>query len=260
MNEELITQIEDLGLSEKESRVYVANLMLGPATVQRIADQATIKRVTAYVILESLAALGLVSQTNQGKKTYFTAEDPISLRRLLDKKQEQLKDQRKSFDSLLPDLQSLKNLPTESPTVKFYDGVEGIKSIFTSYFAANYKEDDTVYGISDLDQLHAMFPDIEGNSANPERVKHGVKSKYLYTSSRGPIYKVSDTQALRESRFLPREVFPFKGDISINNGHVIMLTLTGGKPIGVLIESQELADSMLALFNMAWVAAEQYQS
>jgi sugar-specific transcriptional regulator TrmB len=51
MNEELIGQIEELGLSNKEARVYVANLMLGPAGVQQIADASGIKRVTTYVIL-----------------------------------------------------------------------------------------------------------------------------------------------------------------------------------------------------------------
>src|SRR4051812_25054594 len=83
MNDELIASIEDLGLSQKEARVYLANLMLGPATVQKIADQSGIKRVTTYVILESLNNLGLVSQSTKGKKTYFVAEEPSHLRRLL---------------------------------------------------------------------------------------------------------------------------------------------------------------------------------
>src|SRR4051812_6506264 len=100
MNEQMIRQIEEFGLSEKEARVYLASLMLGPAGVQRIADQAGIKRVTTYVILESLIHVGLVSQSLRGKKTFFVAEDPVSLQRLLEKKQREIADQQRQFDSI----------------------------------------------------------------------------------------------------------------------------------------------------------------
>lgn len=256
MNEELLSHIEDLGLSEKEARVYLANLMIGPATVQKIADQAEIKRVTTYVILESLGNLGLVSKTNQGKKTYFTAEDPVSLRRLLDKKEQQVKEQKSAFDALLPDLQGLKNMPTDSPIVKFYESPDGINSIFSSFFAAHRGEFKLVYGISNLDHVHKFFPEVAERSANPERVKFGIKSRYIYTSERGQIYKQTDKDALRESRFVDPKRFPLKGDISISNDYVIILALEGAKPIGVLIKSREIADMMVALFELAWEAAD----
>ena len=171
--------IEDLGLSKKEARVYVANLMLGPATVQKIADHADIKRVTTYVILESLAGLGLVSHSNQGKKTYFTAEDPISLRRLLQKKEQQVAEQKTSFEGILPELQKLKNLPAESPNVRFYEGAEGIKSIFSSFYASHADEVDMVYGMSNLDQLHAFYPEMAQRLSNPERVNYKIPSRFI---------------------------------------------------------------------------------
>src|SRR6185369_9751717 len=103
-------------------------LMLGPATVQKIADQSGIKRVTTYVILESLNNLGLVSQSTKGKKTYFVAEEPSQLRRLLQKKEQAIKEQQSHFDAILPELNQLKTLPTESPNVRFYDTAEGIRT------------------------------------------------------------------------------------------------------------------------------------
>src|SRR3954466_8633839 len=110
-NEQLISHIEDLGLSNKEGRVYVACLSIGPSPVQRIADESGIKRVTTYVILESLVGLGLVSQSIKGKKTYFIAEDPINLERLIDRRAQELKEQKQNFDVILPELQGLKTQP-----------------------------------------------------------------------------------------------------------------------------------------------------
>ncbi len=257
MNEELLSAIEDLGLSQKEARVYVANLILGPATVQKIADQADIKRVTTYVILESLAGLGLVSQSNQGKKTYFTAEDPISLRRLLEKKEQQVAEQKVGFESILPDLQSLKSLPADSPNVKYYDGAEGIKTVVQYFFELN-KSTKVLHAISNLDQVYEYFPDFRHNLANPARVSAGITSYFLYTTTEGPILKATDTQSMRHSRYVPLDKIPLNGDLTIVGNSIIMLSLSGVKPIGVTIESKELADGMRAIFELAWKAAESY--
>src|SRR6266851_2346010 len=122
MNDQtLVSHIEELGLSNKEARVYLACLSIGPSSVQRIADESGIKRVTTYVILESLVGLGLVSQSVKGKKTYFIAEDPINLERLISRREQELKEQKQNFNQILPELKTLKTQPKDAPSVKFYD-------------------------------------------------------------------------------------------------------------------------------------------
>lgn len=256
MNEELLRQLEDLGLSEKEAKVYVASLMLGPATVQQISTQADIKRVTTYVILESLAGLGLVSQTSHGKKTYFTAEDPSSLKRLLDKKQKELEEQRKNFDGLLPDLTSLQNIPAESPSVKFYDGAEAIRAI-TATFLDQYKseKDKTTYSFTNLDQLYTFFPEFRERANNPERLSAGFNSRYIYTSAQGPILTESDSKTNRESRFVDPQSYPLNGDMTIIGSHVLILSLSKSRPIAVSLDSQDIADGFRAIFELVWDAA-----
>lgn len=258
MNEQLIGQIEELGLSNKEARVYVACLTLGASPVQKIADQAGIKRVTAYVILESLVSLGLVSQSVKGKKTFFNAEEPSNLRRLLDKREQELKEQKQNFEQVLPELLGLKQLPKESPNVKYYEGAEGIRSLFSTFFSTYRGSDKQTQGISNLDQLYAFFPEMEEAGANPERVRQGLKSRFLYTTLRGPIYKSQDKRFNRESRFVPLDKYPLNGDMSIIGDFVVILSLTGSQPLGVTIQSQEIADGMRAIFQMAWDLAEPY--
>jgi HTH-type transcriptional regulator, sugar sensing transcriptional regulator len=256
MNEELLSAVEDLGLSQKEARVYVANLMLGPSTVQKIADQADIKRVTTYVVLESLAGLGLVSQSNHGKKTYFTAEDPISLRRLLEKKEQQVADQKVAFESILPDLRGLESLPADTPNVKFYNSTEGINSLMKVFFALQAEAgEEVLYGISNLDQVDQFFPEIERNLLNPERLKAGIKSRFLYTSSKGPVLQRTDDKSLRESKYIPMDKYPLNGDFTILGDTIIMLSLVG-KPLGITIKSEEIAKGLTTIFNLAWEAAE----
>lgn len=259
MNDELIASIEDLGLSQKEARVYLANLMLGAATVQKIADQSGIKRVTTYVILESLNNLGLVSQSTKGKKTYFVAEEPSQLRRLLQKKEQAIKEQQSHFDAILPELNQLKTMPTESPNVRFYDTAEGIRGMMASFLSSHKREGvEMVYGISNLDQLYGFFPEFSHTGGNPDRLKSAIPSRIIYTTKNGRVMKEKDAELNRTSRFVPADKFPLNGDLSIVGDHVVLLSLTGNKPIGVTINSQQLAETMRALFELSWGTAEKY--
>ena len=260
MNEQqLVSHIEELGLSNKEARVYVASLKTGPSAVQRIADQSGIKRVTTYVILESLVGLGLVSQSMKGKKTFFIAEDPTNLRRLLDKREQEIREQQINFDQVLPELIGLSSLPKESPNVKFYDSIDGIKGIMKTFLASHKNEaSEGIFGISNLDQLYSFFPEFKSSASNPERVTEGIPSKIIYTAVEGPIFKGTDKAKNRVSRWVPVDEYPLNGDISIVGNHIVLLSLTGSQPLGITIESAELAKGLVGFFKLAWKGAEQY--
>ena len=66
--DELKKELEHLGLSDKEARVYLAALEMGPSPVQDISHKAHVNRATTYVMIESLAARGLMSTFQKGKK------------------------------------------------------------------------------------------------------------------------------------------------------------------------------------------------
>jgi HTH-type transcriptional regulator, sugar sensing transcriptional regulator len=258
MDDQLISQVEDLGLSNKEARVYVASLMLGPSPVQKIGDFADIKRVTTYVILESLVNLGLVSQTTKGKKTLFIAEDPSNLRRLLSKKEQALKEQKDSFETILPQLKNLKTLPADTPGVRFYDSPEGIRTVLANFISGHKDSVERAYGISNADQIEAFFPEIKFTTGNPDRIKAGLPSRVIYTSAKGPLHHGSDQQLKREIRYVPVDKYPISGDLTIVGHHIIMLALAGNRPLGITIESKDIADNLVAFFELAWEAAAKY--
>jgi sugar-specific transcriptional regulator TrmB len=65
-----------LGYSEKESRVYLASLEIGPTSVQNIAKKADVKRVTTHAVLNVLMKRGLIEVTTVGKKRMYAATSP----------------------------------------------------------------------------------------------------------------------------------------------------------------------------------------
>ncbi len=86
-------------------------------------------------------------------------------------------------------------------------------------------------------------------------MRSGIKSHILYTSAEGPILEHSDYGRNRESRYLPPDQFPMSGDVTIVGDNVLMLALSGPRPIGVTISSKELSQGLKALFMVAWEAA-----
>jgi len=256
MNDALISQIEELGLSNKEARVYIANLTLGPAGVQQIADTSGIKRVTTYVILESLVNLGLVSQTTKAKKTFFNAEAPENLGRLLEKREQSLKDQKQQLEDLLPQLKDLKSIPAIAPVIKFYEGTEGIHTVVRAIFEESKKTGlKEIYAVTNRDQLYNVFPDIGAMRTNPDRLASGFHSKVLFTTTDEALKKVSDVGKNRESRYVSPGTFPINGDMTIVGDKVTIVSLDKSTPVAVVIDSAELVQTFTTLFKLAWQAA-----
>ena len=82
----MLEELKKIGLSENETRVYLALLELGGSTAQEISKKAGVKRATTYVQLEALMKFGLVTsfekapeRKNGAQKTFFRAEDPEHL-------------------------------------------------------------------------------------------------------------------------------------------------------------------------------------
>ena len=60
-----IQDLQQIGLTEKEAKVYLAALELGEKAVQVIAQKAGVNRATTYFILESLIEKGLQRAINK---------------------------------------------------------------------------------------------------------------------------------------------------------------------------------------------------
>ena len=90
-------ELRKLGLTEKEVRVYLASLELGPSSVLNIAQKTGLARPTTYEIVKSLENKGLFAETKQKKKRYFVAQSPERILGLLRVQKEKLKKKRENL-------------------------------------------------------------------------------------------------------------------------------------------------------------------
>ena len=233
------SQLVELGLNDKQIKVYLALLELGPSTATEISREANIDRTTSYNILDSLVADGLVNRAGKTKVQKFVAENPDSLvvyiENKIKKNQESLK---KAYD-LLPELFSIYN-EKEKPKVKYYEtlttrgeiwayavGGEAIKSVGEKY-VTNYIR---------------------------KRVEKNIKIKVIAPSDEGSIEIISkDREQLRESLIIPKEEYYFAVEIDIYDNKVLMVSWK--ENFAVLIESKEIADTHRNAFRIGWIGAK----
>ena len=121
--------LQKIGLSDKDSEVYLACLELGTQPASVIAKKAGLKRPTTYLILEGLLKKGLVSEYTGSNVKYFTAVAPEYLLNYIDKQRRELTSHQRELEEYLPQLQSLSNPYTLNPKVRFYEGMAGIERV-----------------------------------------------------------------------------------------------------------------------------------
>lgn len=241
-------ELQHLGLSDKEARVYLASLELGPDTAQNIARKAAINRPTAYVQIESLKQKGLMSETQKGKKTLYSAESPRRLSSLLNSLEKELIYKKTEIDRVLPSLTQLFESAGERPKFRFYEGDEGIQAVEDDFLRVKNK---MIQGFVNLDKLKELFPNHSDYSKR--RVSRKIKSQVIYTQKGGVVAGMSDPAKLRESRYIAPDKFPISADITIYDNKVALVPYKAN-PIVAIIENQEIADTMRALFFLIWIS------
>ncbi len=239
-------ELARLGLSEKEAAVYLAALELGPSTVQELAKKAHVNRATAYLLLDTLALRGLVSTFVKGKKRSFAAESPERFLSLLRTQRDELDLRETEFSKALPALLGLFNREGVRPQVRYLEGKEGLATI-RDMFSALTGEFIQIVPFDDAAGVRETFgtkPSIKGHM--PHRALLVMDH---------PDASVIPKLPNGEVRVLSSKQFPIHAEISVRGHHVFLYSYRVSL-LSVVISSQEIADTIRALFELAWVGAE----
>lgn len=247
LEQELIS----IGLNEKEAKIYLSSLELGQSTVQSIALKAAINRATTYFIIDGLMQRGLMSSFNKGKKQYFIAADPERFVEILEKEKENIENKKDNLQKFLPQLKSLNNKQQGKPVVRYYDGKEGIAAMVDEFFNTEKVSVSMAYSV---DAVNKVFSEKERLKWREKRVKRGIDTKVIYTFKNGELPNIPKSNSAR----VPFDKFPISCDIAIYDDKVRLASL-GDRLSGIIIEDEEIAKSLKAVFELAWESAKKYE-
>lgn len=237
----MVKQLQEVGLSEKEARVYLASLELGEATAQQIAAKALVNRPATYMMIESLTQRGLMSSFMRGKKRVFAAEQPGKLVEYVRRRNVEAQ---KALKNLEMEIAKNRGLKTgEKPVVKVLEGKEGIKAIIDDVKASNAADPIEITDINAM--LEVLKPeDLFGLRDQLE--KKQVRGRGIHFG-KSP-FKVSK---FGQRRLVPEKFGNFRSNIGIYGNKLVMVTFDKGM-YSVVIESELLTRTMLTLFELAW--------
>lgn len=240
--------LKHFGLSDKEIKVYLTCLGLGPQPVRKIAYDTKISRGTCYDILKNLINLGLVSYYLKDKNKYFIAENPIKLKEVLKDKKRNLERVEDELSQIIPELESIYDDAGPKPKVKFYEGFKGVKTVLLDLLETLEKFKDNkeyyVYSAANIRKyLYKDFPHF-----TKERIKRGIRVKVLAIGSGG------SRRGLDERKWISKRNFVhFPTYTLIYADRLAMISVNSeGRPISIIIEDKGIAQTQKFLFEYIW--------
>jgi HTH-type transcriptional regulator, sugar sensing transcriptional regulator len=242
--------LEKLGLSDKESALYLALLELGQAEVATIASKANVKRSTAYVLLDSLRDKGFVS-LQDGASRQFQAEDPRKILAYEKTKVAQL-------EKVLPGMLGLASMSAHKPGTRFFSGKEGIRAVYEESLLQPKGSEILAIG-----NAEAVERCIEGfqDWYIKRRAGSGIAMRAIIPATReGLKVAARDSTELRETRLLSPDDFTEPVEVNVYGNKVSAVSFVEDELIGVIIESEVLANVHRQLFELLWRSAKQQNS
>jgi len=240
-------QLEMLGLSDKESRLYLAALELGTFSVFEIAARSGLKRPTCYIILDELTKRGLFSMEITKKKRLYKVESPTAFIR-------QAKNNLNYAEQIVPSLLAKISEDKERPKMKYYFGQKGVQNIYDDLLTVTGK---TMYYVGSNESRIGAVGEEFLKGWVKRRFEKGIKVQAIRMREEQPKdHLLSDTkELLREIRYAPKDVFIPDTICIIGNKVAVVFTEKGN--MGFVIDSPEFSKTMLSLFKVLWsVSAE----
>ena len=234
----------ELGLSDKEVKVYLALLSMGRGTASQIARAAGIQRTTAYNILDILAGKKLVALSGKEPKAEYIIESPDKIVQLLKEQAQDIEEKIKKASKLAPQLKSLQKVG-ERPKVKFYEGKQGMIQVYEDTLTSH--EEIRAYAtLDDMYQaLPGYFPEYFKRRA---RKKIPIRAIIPFTSLTAERMK-HNKEEMRTAILVPEKEFRFSPEINIYDNKVMIASWR--EKLGIIIESSEIADAMKKIYELS---------
>lgn len=252
MAEVFIKRLIDFGLSDKEAKAYLAILKLGLATANETAKTAGINRSSAYVVLEALRKKGLVGVSDDRKIRNYVAASPDTLlyaARAAAEKQEKV---REGIEAVIPELKALHKDAEHKPRIRSYEGKAGLIAALGDSLNC---EEKLVRIISSVEKIFKLVPDYFPEYVR-QRTKKGIKMRGIHPANKivQQLMKM-DVPKLDEPILIPEEKYKAPADMAIYDNKIGYMSPENGG-FSIIIESNELAEVMKSIFDMAWEEAK----
>src|SRR3989344_6321700 len=243
---ELEHALKEIGISDKEARVYLAVLSLGSTTAYRIAEKCDVKKPTVYVILEDLRKKGLVLKVPHAKKALFAAVD---IGEYLHEQESKLS----AVQRLMPKFNALS--AAKGANVYFFSGFRGIEqAIQYKYGSMTGKTFCGFYGslidaadVAEILRIYKKWDTSAGSAGITFKIVMPKKDARKYY---GYMIDIAKTNNNVQIRLLDQYEYPPNASIGIGTDFLWILDEKNLQ--ATVIDNASTADAMRQIFEIVW--------
>jgi len=236
-----------IGLTDGESKVYLALSGLGSSTVGPIVKNSKVAYSNIYEILNRLIDKGLVSFIIKSKTKYFQAAPPANLLKYLENKEKEIYEQKISLKEVLKNLEEIQK-GKENQEAEVFIGLKGLRSAYEKLMKEVTKKDEVLFFYlhkeeyaEQSDMFYTSILDITKKAKN-----RGICNK-----------KYKESSFAQKSKFLNIKFveFPIPENIDIIRDKVMIVSWRP-TPTAILIHSKSIAENFKEYFNQIWDQAK----
>jgi len=237
--------LEKLGLSRNEARVYYALIQSKQATASELIKTMGVHRGIVYDNLERLIEKGLVSFVIKGIKKYFVAEEPDAIIEFLNSKKEAIDDEIKAADKVMPEIAKYLKAPgTEESETRIFRGIKGLKKVLSEVLKAKENwclgmtnESSQVLGVTYWKNYNAKIDALK------------IKEHFLLNADFKDEYSFAKKKNI-SFRKLPPELNQVT-EIMLFDDNVAIF-IYSRNPIAILIKDKHLFETFKQQFDLLW--------
>ena len=234
----LIETLNEIGLNDKEIKIYLALVKLGESGATKLSSLTKINRITIYGILNSLKNKGFVSSTIKAKKTQFIPAPPKSILELIKRKETR-------FSSIIPELQDLSGKIKCSSSTKLYEGLKSVYELMQEIFGSGQKV--LSYGNLDLPEKFYEFDtkNLRNLRLNAKTEIRGITNKLPEEFAKRKLWqKQTNARILKKLDKLTTWTYIYGNKVA---------NITYEKElIGVVVDNEEIANTQRFIFEVLW--------
>lgn len=239
--------LSEIGLTGRESKVYLALLELGSITTGPLVKKSGVPNSKIYEILESLQNKGLVSWIIKGKTKYFQASNPKKILTIF-------KEKEREIENLIPILESKQK--EEKQSVELFEGIKSI-FVFLSDLIDDAKKGEVYYSFSFGKEHENEQVEIFYKKIGLKREEKGLSVKILANKEAEEIFKKVYSDRINSLKKIVRITdFNFPQGIIVFRKNVVIINW-GEIPTAIHIQNKKMANQYEKFFEDLWEQAEQ---
>ncbi len=245
----IIQSLKNLGLSEKEAKVYTALLQTNKATAYEVAKYSGLKKPTTYVILDELVDKGIAMKIPRVKTMHYSAISPEDLFAMT-------KSRIKTAEEVLPELKAIsKGRAIKKVRVAYYEGLDGVKEMYRKLHkempGKNYVG-FFAHGKNTPEELNELFAKI---NEKHRKLRIGRKAITVDDKSLNKYFS-KDFMYKHNIEIKKLPISKYDSNISIEIYKSYTQIFSHRYLQGIVIDNPDIAKTMKQIFKIVWEGTE----